>query len=229
MCTSVIHNGNKTIIGWNLDIIDMEYKVVSEDKRVYIAINDKKEGWIPLFGANINGDFIAMPTCWPYDSKSDPIDNKLYHIINLDIDLLLQNKTFNEIKKIVETNNIYSVPGVTFQAQLTNKEGDVLQITPGQGYNYYKKPKYSIMTNFSPFKGDKEKHPWMGLDRYNVAKKILENANEDFGIKECFELLKETSQEVCPTVVSMVFNVTDNIVYWCEERKWDKIREKKLI
>ncbi len=27
MCTSIIHNGKKTIVGWNLDILDMEYKV----------------------------------------------------------------------------------------------------------------------------------------------------------------------------------------------------------
>ena len=43
MCTSVIHNGKKTIVGWNLDILDMEYKVVANDKAVYIAVYDKAE------------------------------------------------------------------------------------------------------------------------------------------------------------------------------------------
>ena len=31
MCTSIVSNGKKTIIGWNLDLLDMEYQVVAED------------------------------------------------------------------------------------------------------------------------------------------------------------------------------------------------------
>ena len=36
MCTSIVSNGNKTIAGWNLDILDMEYKIVSESDKMYI-------------------------------------------------------------------------------------------------------------------------------------------------------------------------------------------------
>ncbi len=42
MCTSIVSNGKKTIIGWNLDLLDMEYQVVAEDDKVYIAIMDEK-------------------------------------------------------------------------------------------------------------------------------------------------------------------------------------------
>ena len=62
MCTSIVSNRKKTIVGWNLDILDMEYRVVVEEDKVYIAILDEKEGWLPLFGANARGDFVAMPT-----------------------------------------------------------------------------------------------------------------------------------------------------------------------
>lgn len=41
MCTSIVSNRNKSIIGWNLDILDMEHKIVAADDKVYIAINDK--------------------------------------------------------------------------------------------------------------------------------------------------------------------------------------------
>ena len=170
MCTSIIHNGNKIIVGWNLDILDMEYKVVAEDNVVYIAINDKTEGWMPLFGANNKGDFIGMPTCWPFDNRSDSSNENKNNIIMLDMDLLLGKKSFEQIKEIVENNKISSVKGITFQSQLTNKNGDVLQIVPGQGYKFLSKPKYSIMTNFSPFKGKRERHPWMGIDSYHKAK-----------------------------------------------------------
>ena len=80
----------------------------------------------------------------------------------LDTDLLLQKKTLAEIRDIVTEKPICSVPGVTFQAQLSDADGNVLQIIPGQGFRSYEKPKYAVMTNFSPFKMDREEHPWMG-------------------------------------------------------------------
>ena len=228
MCTSIVSNGNKTIIGWNLDILDMEYKVVSENDKVYIAINDKKEGWLPLFGANARGDFVAMPTCWPFDERSNPTNADSQNIIMLDIDLLLSKKTLNEIKDIVESEAVYSVPGVTFQSQLSDGDGNVLQIIPGQGIRYLPKPKYSVLTNFSPFKGNNEQHPWMGWDRYNKAVEMLESKNEDFDVSDCFDILKQTSQTICPTVVSMVFDIADNTVYWCENREWNNIVKRKI-
>lgn len=228
MCTSIVSNGNKTMIGWNLDILDMEYKVVAENDKVYIAINDKKEGWLPLFGANARGDFVAMPTCWPFDEKSNPVNADCKNIIMLDIDLLLGKKTLDEIKEIVESETVYSIPGVTFQSQLSDRNGNVLQIIPGQGMRYFSKPKYSVLTNFSPLKGNTEQHPWMGWDRYNKAVEMLENKHDDFDVSDCFEILKQTAQTICPTVVSMVFDIADNMVYWCENRKWNKIEKKKI-
>ncbi len=228
MCTSIVSNRKKTIIGWNLDILDMEHKVVAENDKVYIAVNDKTEGWLPLFGANARGDFVAMPTCWPFDSRSDPTSPGCRNIIMLDIDLLLGKRTLDEIRRIAEAEPICSVPGVTFQAQLSDAGGNVLQIIPGQGYKYIERPVYAVLTNFSPFKGDAEKHPWMGLDRYQKAVEMLDAANDDFDVGDCFEILKRTAQTVCPTAVSMVFDVAEKAVYWCENRAWDKIEEKRM-
>lgn len=228
MCTSIIINRKKTIVGWNLDILNMDYKVVAEDDKVYIAIKDETEGWLPLFGANARGDFVAMPTCWPFDERSNPINGDGRNIIMLDIDLLLGKKTLNEIKDIVEKEPVYSVPDVTFQSQLSDKEGNVLQIIPGQGYRYLSKPEYSVLTNFSPFKGNTEQHPWMGWERYNRAVEMLENKKEEFDVSDCFEILRETAQTLCPTVVSMVFDVSDNMVYWCTNKEWGQVEKKKI-
>lgn len=228
MCTSIVSNGSKTIVGWNLDILDMEYKIVAESDKVYIAINDKTEGWLPLFGANARGDFVAMPTCWPFDERSNPVNENCRNIIMLDIDLLLRKKTLDEIKDIVACEPVYSVPGVTFQSQLSDRYGNVLQITPGQGTRYLPRPNYSVLTNFSPFKGNTEQHPWMGWDRYQKAVEMLENKDADFDVSDCFEILKQTSQTICPTVVSMVFDIADSMVYWCENREWNKVEKKKI-
>lgn len=228
MCTSIVSNRKKTIIGWNLDILDMKYKVVTEDERVYIAIYDEKEGWMPLFGANARGDFVAMPTCWPFDDRSNPADGDRNNLLMLDIDLLLEKRTLSEIRRIAESEKICSIPGVTFQAQLSDGEGNVLQIIPGQGYQYKEKPVYSVLTNFSPFKGDSEVHPWMGMDRYETAVAMMEQADDHFDVDDCFEVLKATAQTVCPTVVSMVYDVTERTVYWCENREWTQISKWKM-
>lgn len=227
MCTSIISNRKKTIVGWNLDILDMEYRVRSSTNGVFIEIKDQKEGWMPLFGANKRGDFVGMPTCWPFDDKSNPKGTEP-NVILLDIDLLTENKTFLDIKEIVESTSISSVPGITFMSSLSDRNGNVLHIISGQGYKYYEKPKYKVLTNFSPFKMDSERHPWMGYDRYKIANKMLEEADENFDVEDCFKILKAVSQEACPTVVSMVFDVSENIVYWCENRNWDKVEKIAL-
>ena len=255
MCTSIVVNKNKTIVGWTLDILDMEYRVRPADDGVFIEINDPKEGWLPLFGANSRGDFVGMPTCWPFDDRSDPVsDDTLYkddgdnqsgdrsnpagdpnnpagegsNVIMLDIDLLLQKKTLQEIREIADSGPVCSVPGVTFMSALSDRNGNVLHIIPGQGNLYYEKPEYKILTNFSPFKQDSEKHPWMGWDRYQKADEILKDAQEDFDVNDCFDILRQVSQTVCPTVVSMVFEGSEMTVSWCENREWENIHRKEL-
>ncbi len=224
MCTSIVVNKNKTIVGWNLDILDMQTRVRETGEGVYIEVNDKTEGWMPLFGANSRGDFVGMPTCWPADKRSDPAPGA-ENVIMLDIDLLLQKRTMQEIKEYAENNPVCSIPGLTFRSALSDKDGNVLHIIPGQGSLYYEKPEYKILTNFSPYKQDSEKHPWMGWDRYHTAEEMLKNADSEFGVEDCFKVLMAVAQTECPTVVSMVYDVSSRTVYWCENREWDKVRK----
>ena len=228
MCTSIVVNKKKTIVGWNLDLLDMEYRVRPTDKGVYIEINDAVEGWMPLFGANARGDFVGMPTCWPFDERSNPTGSG-ENIIMLDVDLLLQKKTLQEIRRIAEEGPVFSVPGLTFMSALSDAKGNVLHIIPGQGVKYYEKPEYKILTNFSPYKQDSEKHPWMGWDRYHKAEAMLKEAGDDFDVDDCFNILKAVSQEVCPTVVTMVYDLAERTVCWCENRDWGRVNRVKLI
>ena len=57
---------------------------------------------------------------------------------------------------------------------------------------------------------------------------MLRGASEDFDTEDCFAVLKAVAQEVCPTVVSMVFDVGERTVYWCEDRQWDRVHSVKL-
>lgn len=227
MCTSIVVNKKKTVIGWNLDILDMEYRVTPTPEGVYIEINDAKEGWLPLFGANSRGDFVGMPTCMPYDQRSES-NGEGENVVLLNIDLLLRKKTLQEVREIAESRPVFSIPKLTLMSALSDADGNVLHIVPGQGTRYYEKPEYKILANFSPFKMDSETHPWMGWDRYLKADEMLENACDDFDVSDCFEVLKAVSQEACPTTVSMVFDPAERTVYYCEKRDWDNITAYRL-
>ena len=220
MCISVVVNKKKTIVGWNLDLHKMKHRIRIDGQGVYIEICDPMAGWLPLLGANARGDFVGMPTCWPFDSRSEPAEGKVY-IMHLDMDFLMQRKTMEEVRAIADSGNVCSGSGLTFMGALSDGNGNVLHIIPGQGCLYYEKPEYKLLTNFSPFKGNREPHRLMGWERYLKAEEMLKNAADDFDVADCFELLKETSQEYCPTVISMVYDVGEKTVHWCENRIWD--------
>jgi len=224
MCTAFVVNKGKTICGFNLDILNMVHKIYTFDDMFYVAIDDPDLGLLPLFGVNNLGEFVTMPTCHPYDCKSDKNEKQDINMMNVNIDLLTKKRSFADTIKLVQDGRVCSVDKQTFMAQLSDKQGNVLQVIPGQGYVYKNKPTYSIMSNFSPFKYDSEKHPYMGLDRYETAKRIIESKDK-FEVDDAFEVLEATHQEVCPSVVSFVYDASQNMVYWSENYDYSK-REK---
>ncbi len=228
MCTSIIRNGNKTVVGFNLDILGLKHRVGASADHVFIEILDEQNGWLPLFGVNDRGDFVGMPTCHPYDSRSDQSHTSQVSVLMADIELLLKMRNFEDIKNLAENGEIYSFPQVTWQMQITDRHGNVLRHTPGQGCEYLEKPAYCVMTNFSPWKEQRNEHPWSGAERYAVAEKMLKDSNADFNVSDAFTVLKAASQELCPTVVSLVYDASEHIAYWCENRQWDNIKSQKL-
>ena len=62
MCTSIVVNKKKTIVGWNLDIMDFEYRVRPTDDGVYIEINDATERTV----------------YWCYNRNYDQIETKRF-------------------------------------------------------------------------------------------------------------------------------------------------------
>ena len=92
-----------------------------------------------------------------------------------------------------------------------------------EGIRYSEQPDHAILTSFSPFRRNREPHPWMGFGRYQRAESILEQAQEGFDVMDCFGLLQQVSQEVCPAVVSMVYDMKERTVYWCENRNYEEV------
>lgn len=228
MCTSFIKNGTKTIVGFNLDLLGMKHRIDVGAEHVFIEIWDADNGWLPLFGVNGRGDFVGMPTCWPYDPRSERTRPEQINVLMADIDLLLQKRSFEEIRALAESGAICSLPNLTYQIQISDKYGNVLRHTPGQGCEYLVRPGFSVMTNFSPWKERRDEHPWSGADRYDTAVKLLDESNDNFDVGDGFEVLKAVSRQVCPTVASIVYDAKENAAYWCENRQWHNIGKQQF-
>ena len=57
---------------------------------------------------------------------------------------------------------------------------------------------------------------------------MIQDTGEDFSVDDCFAVLKEVAQQVCPTVVSMVYDISEKTVFWCENRNWDNVKSIQL-
>jgi len=87
---------------------------------------------------------------------------------------------------------------------LSDADGNVLHIIPGQGFEYYEKPEFKILTNFSPYKQDSEQHPWMGWDRYHKAEAMLKEAADDFASSISGEGSVNTAYNPSDSVTSII-------------------------
>jgi hypothetical protein len=227
MCTSIVVNQKKTLVGFNFDNPGLKYHVVTKNKAFYISLLVNGKLWEPCFGCNARGDFVNVPSMNPGVKESlYPGEGKAYHFLDREnLRLLLKQITFDELKALVQANPIYNEKDFSLQAQDSDKEGNVLQIFPGLGYKIFAKPAYSVLANFQLMRHEVTPHPWAGVDRYEKANALLAKANADFDVPDMFNVLKAVAQEDggAPTAVSIVFDPASLMVYWCLNRKWDEI------
>jgi len=227
MCTSIVVNQKKTIVGFNFDNPGWKYHIVTKNKAFYVSLWVNNRLWQPCFGCNARGDFVNLPAMNPGVVESQyPGENKTYHYLDREnLRLLLKQITFSELTSLVEANPFYNEKDNSLQAQDSDKEGNVVQIFPGLGYKILAKPAYSVLTNFQLMKEESTHHPWAGVDRYEKANALLKEAKPEFDVKDMFDVLKAVAQEDggAPTAVSIVFDSNANKVFWCQNRKWDDI------
>ena len=197
MCTSIVVNKKKTIVGFNFDNPGWKYHIVTKNKAFYISLFVNNHLWQPCFGCNARGDFVTVPAMNPGVKESVyPGEGQEHHFIDREnLRLLLKQITFEELELLVKTNPIFNEKDNSLQAQDSDKNGNVLQIFPGLGYKILAKPAYSVLTNFQLMQEESVHHPWAGVDRYEKANALLKDAKEDFDVPDMFALLKATAQE----------------------------------
>ncbi len=163
MCTSIVSNRGKTLVGWNLDILDMEYRITVLKERVSIDIYDDGR-WLPLFGSNSRGEFINMPTCWPYDSRSDPAGPDCRTVPQTNSDLLLGNTTIGEVRRYLGEGGGYTAsPASPTRPSIPTGRGTCCKSSPARGTHGRSAPLFRSSPTFPPSRGTGNSTPgWAG-------------------------------------------------------------------
>ncbi len=232
MCTSIVFNGKKTLVGFNFDNSFWKYQIVASSQWVYLQVKVHENLWEPIIGVNSQGNFVNCPQMNPAAPAGTYHRSGFYKRLDvINRELLLGKRDFAGTVSLVRNHPLCNEPGCSLQAQDSNCFGDVLQIEPGLGFKLLKRPRYAVMTNFQlSHESETKNHPWSGYDRYLIAKKMLEIATDEFDVSSVFEVLKATCQSKveCPTQFSLVYDASAGNVCWCENREWDNLREQLL-
>lgn len=127
---------------------------------------------------------------------------------------------------IVTEKEIVYANGATMQSMLDNKNGRGLIIEPGIGYRE-EKQKYSLITNYSLLAPESTRPHIVSWDnRYERAKKLLEEFDNCFSYREAFSVLKVVCQEgERATRVSFVYSVNQQKVYYVLNNSFDNIKK----
>ncbi|MDD2433740.1 MAG: conjugal transfer protein [Bacilli bacterium] len=231
MCTSFVHKGKDVIVGFNFDVDPKEwpYKIAKNKDGFFIMINDGRR-FRRHHGVNNKGEagnLFYVKGC--EEGKYSRGKDKVV-LGGLVIRMLNFRDSFADLVEITKTKKVVDTTFPTLHSLLSNRKGDVLIIEPGRGVKYDTTSPYSLMTNFALFdrKGT-EGREGSGVDRYEIATKILKEATDDFGPQEGMALLKATHQEgKWGTKVSFIYSSNEHQVYYVENNDFEHVQTFKL-
>lgn len=120
------------------------------------------------------------------------------------------------------------IPDPAMHSLLSDREGRVLMIEPGNGYAEITEND-AVMSNFAmlrlPEDFTEEKFGYYGVDRYQTAMKMLRDAGSGFTPEYGMSILNAVKQEqYAPTRVSFVYSQNENRVYYTLERDFAQIK-----
>lgn len=213
MCTRFVYNGNDTITGFNFDI---DLSVWTH--KVIIGIKMPDNQYHSFHGINRNGN---VGTLLYVNGNKNNIT-----ISDLTESYIKGEISFDDTLKIVQKQKIIYAKDISMQAMLSDKNGRVLIIEPGIGYRL-EQAKYSLITNYSILNPEVIR-PFIvsGDDRYERAKKQLEQQDDDFSVTDAFGILKSVRQEgLWATRVTFVYSFKENKVYYALNNDFENIKE----
>lgn len=259
MCTAFVYKGNDRICGFNMDLPDvLDWKLFMDAQAFYVGIRpnlDSKslpEGmteipakympcqgeYIKIHGVNNNGDFGNQLNAlnftkapFTFDDDAMPlysiVDRFLSGISNMEdiLDMLNHNRIVNLPSGTID------LPDIALHSLLSDKEGRILMIEPGNGHAEIK-DNYAVMSNFPMLILPNDlmaNSTYYGLDRYETAVRMIEEANQDITPEYALSILEAVKQTMyAPTKISFVYSEKENKVYYCLNGDFNNIQTHKF-
>lgn len=238
MCTAFVRSGKDIISGFNMDINPeaFEYDIYANSKEFFVGLKTPLESntIIKIHGVNSKGNFANQLNNMDfYKAPYEEFANSL-SIDRIVDDYISDKITFDDIKTIADTREITQIPNgavdmptIAFHSLITDKEGRIMLLEPGNGYSVIKE-KYAVLSNFSMIELPKdltnEKYGYYGKDRYDIAMDCLRNSSDEFSVFDGLSILKKVKQvRNWATRVSFVYSRNENSVYYCTEGNFDDI------
>jgi hypothetical protein len=236
MCTTFVYRNKKVIVGMNFDNDGKKFKISDNKDRGFLVTVRIGPAEFPTIGINANGLFINDQMV---DSNTNGIykrqNEKRWVTSTLVNNLLKSNIKFDEIITKLKNIEIVNAPNTSTHNLIVDRIGNICVVEPGKTnvISRKKDSKWFILTNF-PISNYNEIVPkkvtGSGSDRYLKTLKYLEEINEPLTIDAGFTILRNIQQKgpEWTTVISILYDATEQIIYYCQDRKFEEITIKKL-
>ncbi len=231
MCTGFIKKGNDLLYGFNLDIDPsvLSFDLYKTDD--YFSVGIKVGGTLYLtHGVNKEGQFSNLPYA---NDETHGIYRRGKSVERIDLltDRYIKNEySYEDILEILKTKPMVNVPRGSMHSLIGNRDGHILLVEPGNGYQEIKE-NHAVITNFPllcPL--DDYSNPFYGKDRYDKATKILQESGSGFSALDGIKLLEQVAQDgTWATRVSFVYSKNEHCVYYVLDRDFNHIQKHFFI
>ena len=255
MCTAFVHKGKDRICGFNMDLPgSLDWKLFTDRDCFYVGIRPVirpellpegmheipdaylpcDEEYLKIHGLHRNGNFGNQLNALnyhkaPFEVGDDAIP--LYSLVDrfvsgrTDIDAIIG--TVRKKRTVNMPSAAIGLPDLAMHSLLSDKEGRILMIEPGNGYAEVWED-YAVMSNFPmlilPRDMTEEQFGYYGVDRYETAVTMIADAGSDFSPEQGLAVLKAVKQvQYAPTRISFVYSQNENKVYYALEGDFDHI------
>ncbi len=242
MCTAFVRRGNDVISGFNMDINleALQYEIYAEDDAFYVGMTVSNTNLtVRIHGVNRDGNFGNQLNNMdfykaPYQEGENAVSlDRLIHAY------ISGEYTFDTLKEIAEKkeitqmpSGIVDIPTIAFHSLITDSTGRIMILEPGNGFSIITE-KYAALSNFAILELPKDftesKYGYYGKDRYDIAMDYLRNSSDDFSVEDGLNILSSVKQTGhWATRVSFVYSRNENMVYYCLDGQFDRIKQHKF-
>lgn len=226
MCTGFVKKGNDLLFGFNLDIDPnlWNFDLYKTDNYFSVGINVGKTIYL-THGVNKYGHFSNLPYM-NGDEQGKYQRGKDNERIDLLTDRYIKNiYSYEDVIEILKNKTIVNIPNGSLHTLLANEKGDILLIEPGNGFKKIN-DEFAVITNYPLLRTLDQYKEYFGIDRYETAKRILSESDDNFSPLDGLLLLKTVKQEgVWATRISFVYSVNEKCVYYVTNNHFDQIEK----